>query len=99
VTAHALFGSIASVILERLAEARTAIRTKTKAAIEAETAATWGARAIAAYEQYRSTGSFDWLAQAIEYEHEAIEHAASGPPGTLEQIQTELAQAKHNVWT
>jgi hypothetical protein len=85
------------VILERLEEARTALRSKTKETIEAETAATWGARAIAAYEQFRATGNMEWFVQGVEYEHEAVEHAASAPPGTLEQIQLELAQAKQNV--
>jgi len=86
------------VILERLEEARATLRSKTKETIETETAATWGARAIAAYEQFRATGNTEWFVQAVEYEHEAIEHAASAPPGTLEQIQLELAQAKLNTW-
>ena len=86
------------MILEHLEEARKAIRSKSKETIEAETAATWGARAVAAYEQFRATGDMAWFVQGVEYEHEAVEHAASGPHGTLEQVQLELAQAKQNIW-
>ncbi len=79
------------MILEQIVIARSDIRTKTKADIDAETAAVWGARAVAALELYRASSANEWLVQAAEYAHEALEHAAGGPPGTLERIKAELA--------
>lgn len=79
------------MIAERLAAARADVRNRTKEEIDAETAAVWGARAVAAFELYRASSSNTWLVQAASYSHEALEHAAGGPPGTLERIRTELA--------
>ena len=79
------------MIIEALAAAREDIRTKTKAQIDAETASVWGARAVAAYELYRASSANEWIVQAAEYAHEAVEHAAGGPPGTLERIKAELS--------
>jgi hypothetical protein len=70
---------------------REDIRTKAKSQIDAETAAVWGARAVAAVELYRASSATAWLIQAAEYAAEAHEHAAGGPPGTLERIKTELS--------
>jgi len=79
------------MIAERLDYARNEVRQKTKAQIDTETAAIWGARAVACFEIYKGSGSLDWLRLAIEYTHEAIEHAASGVPGALDRVQAELA--------
>lgn len=78
------------MIAEHLEAARDELRVTTKEQIDTATAATWGARAIAAYEFYRSTNDLGWRDLAVEYAHEAIEHAASGTPGTLERIRAEL---------
>jgi hypothetical protein len=78
------------VIAEQLDVARAALRSKSKEAIEAETAATWGARAVAAYELYRQTGDVRWMLEAEDYRHESLEHGAFGPSGTLETIRAEL---------
>jgi enoyl-CoA hydratase/carnithine racemase len=78
------------MIAEHLDAARAELRITTKAQINAATAAAWGARAVAAYEFYAQTGDLGWRDHAIEYAHEAIEHSADGPPGTLEAIRAEL---------
>jgi hypothetical protein len=78
------------MIAERIEAARADLSAKSKEQIETETAATWGARAVVAYDYYLSSHDLVWLVLAIEYRHEALEHAAGGPPGTLEQIQEEL---------
>jgi hypothetical protein len=79
------------MIAERLDYARKEVRQKTKAQIDTETAATWGARAVACYEIYKGSGSLDWFRLSVEFAHEAIEHAAGGVPGTLDRVQAELA--------
>lgn len=80
------------MIAERLAAARAELPQKPLAQIDAETAAVWGARAVAAIELWRATGDPRWRDIAIEFKHEALEHAAGGPPGTLETIRAELRQ-------
>jgi uncharacterized protein YyaL (SSP411 family) len=79
------------MITDHLAAARAELAVKTKAKIDADTADVWGARAVAAMELYRATGNVAWYGQAVEYRHEAIEHASGGPAGTLESIQAQLA--------
>ena len=78
------------MIAERVEAARAELRVTTKAQIDTATAATWGARAVAAYEFYKATGDLKWRDAAVEYAHEACEHAAGGPPGTLEQVCAEI---------
>ena len=78
------------MIAERVADAFAELRGKTKETIDLETAVTWGARAVAAWRMYQTTGDLGWRDQSREYAHEAIEHAAGGPRGTLEQVQNEL---------
>jgi hypothetical protein len=80
------------MIAERLAAARAELRIKSKSMIDTDAAATWGARAVAAFELYRSTKNFQHYSDAIEFAHEACEHSAGGPPGTLEHIRAELSQ-------
>lgn len=79
------------MIIERLDNARAELHMKTKAVIDTETAATWGARAVAAWEKYAVTGDLRFRDQCVEYRHEALEHAASGVPGTFERISVELS--------
>jgi hypothetical protein len=80
------------MIADRLVAARAELTRKTKSQIDAETAEVWGARAVAAYEMYKKTTSIHWLVWAIEFRHEALEHAGGGPPGTLERVQAELKE-------
>lgn len=64
---------------------------KTLRAIQHETALVWAGRAIAAQMTGRS-------ADAIEYAHEAIEHAAlSGTPGLLDQLRAVLRNHRIDV--
>jgi hypothetical protein len=65
------------------------ITTQHHALIEQATAIKWGARALAAGSMAQSGNAY-WFAQAVSYKHEAIEHAAFGPPGLVEQIQVQL---------
>ena len=78
------------MITEYLDAARAELRVTTKAQIDTKTAEVWGARAVAAYEFYKATGDQNWRDVAVEYMHESYEHAAGGPPGTLERIHEEL---------
>jgi hypothetical protein len=80
------------MISDRLEAARAELRATSKAQIDTTTAETWGARAVAAHELFTETKSLGWLQCAIEYAHEAIEHAASGLPGTLDRIRSELKE-------
>lgn len=77
-------------IADILPIARTEVATKTCAQIALETSLTWAARAVASWEQFRATQDIRWYAAMCDFRHEAIEHAAEGPPGTLEMIKTQL---------
>ena len=71
-----------------LEEAQREIGKKSRAEIEAETAWKWAARAAAAYVYYETgrtvRSNEHWLADATDYYHEAIEHAAlADHSGTL----------------
>jgi hypothetical protein len=79
------------MITERLAAAHAELASKTLAQIELETATTWGARAAAAYENYRATSDDRWLILAADLAHEMCEHAAGAPPQTLERLRAELS--------
>ncbi len=78
------------MIAELVPRAREELAKKSQQQIDLETAAMWAARAVAAYETYHGTGDVRWYGVAMEYKHEALEHAAGGPPGSLEKIRTEL---------
>lgn len=84
----------AITIALNLDEARSELRTKSKAQIELETANKWTARAIAAYELASQTGLFFWIVDAHLYEHEAIEHAAEAGPAQLVAVRTAIDKAK-----
>lgn len=80
--------TIASFVQQALAEFRQG---KTLRAIQHETALVWGGRAIAAQMTGRE-------ADAIEYAHEAIEHAAlSGVPRLLDEIRMTLRAHRIDV--
>ena len=67
------------------------LKTKTLQQIQIETAYKWAYRAWAAYRL-----SYD--ADAIEYEHEAIEHAAlTGVDGVLDEVRLIIADGKHAI--
>lgn len=57
------------------AEARRAVASS-DAALERSTARKWCAMSLACLERYESSGSSRWLARALDYRHEALEHAA-----------------------
>lgn len=78
------------MIADHLDAARGELRIKSKAQIDTETADTWGARAVAAWEVYVASGNLLWRDLAVEYSHECLEHAATGVNGTLERVCAEL---------
>lgn len=59
-----------------VAAALTEVQEKTQAEIEAETARAWGARAVACFLLFKTTGRTDWFMRAEHYRGEALEHAA-----------------------
>jgi hypothetical protein len=71
------------------------LTTRTKAEIEAETAWKWAARAVAALRLSRQQTDLSMAARclpsAIEYGHEAIEHAASAGVEVLIAVRDALA--------
>jgi hypothetical protein len=63
-------------IHDKVQAADLELGTKSLRDIQIETAYTWGARFIAARSRYLAGKDVRWLHDAVEYEHEAIEHAA-----------------------
>jgi hypothetical protein len=59
-----------------LPEARREILEKSRSLIEAETAYKWADRAVAAWQLHADTDAEQWLRDAVDYLHEAVEHAA-----------------------
>jgi hypothetical protein len=86
------------MIQEVLVAARIELSKKTHEQLDLETAIKWGARAVAALENYQKNGDLKWLAAAIGYRHEALEHAAGGPPGAVEQIRAELGELTGGIF-
>lgn len=76
-----------SAAAKALADARRELRAKTREEIDLDTAEKWAARAVAADERFRETGAEKWHEMAIEFAHEAIEHAASGPAGSIAHVK------------
>lgn len=76
-------------------EAIAELTHRTKREIEAETAWRWAARASAAVMLIKTADTdvrrWQWISAAVEYGHEAIEHAASAGFEVLSQIQAQLA--------
>lgn len=60
----------------RIEQSKRELLAKSEQQIEYETAVTWGARAIAAYELGMQTGRSTWIYFAEHLYHEALEHAA-----------------------
>jgi hypothetical protein len=77
---------------EQIDEARREILNKSKVQIEEETAVKWAARAIAAYILFAETRDPSFLFDAVEYHHEAVEHASDTP--ILGDIVAVLKKAK-----
>lgn len=71
------------------------LKQHTKQEIEAETAWRWASRAAAAALLVNTADTdaqrFQWIAAAVEYGHEAIEHAASAGFDVLRQVKAQLA--------
>jgi hypothetical protein len=84
-------------VREMVPAARAELAKKTCAEIESDTAVTWAARAVAAFELYRQSGKLETFSVAIIFENEALEHAANGPEGTLPRIKDELRALKKEV--
>lgn len=80
---------------KQIKEARLELLEKSKIQIEEETAIKWGARAIAAYSLFEETNAIAFLFDAIEYHHEAIEHASDTP--ILKYILAAMEDAKSRV--
>lgn len=71
------------------------LKQRTKQEIEADTAWKWAARAAAAVLLVNAADTdaerFKWISAAVEYGHEAIEHAASAGFDVLRQVKAQLA--------
>jgi hypothetical protein len=74
------------------------ISTKTLKQIQIETAYTWAYRAWAAYSIACERQDNALFADAIEYEHEAIEHAAlADDEETLTNVRLIIADGKRTI--
>lgn len=81
----------------KVVKARVELLEKSRAEIEHETAERWAARAIAAYDLFIETKNLFWLGQAVEYDHEAIEHAGEAGAGAVETISSALAPSRERA--
>lgn len=82
---------------QRFTRAVPELRAKSITVIQTETAATWHDRAGAAYLLYIAYGQLQWLLDAEEYRHEAIEHAALVSPALVASVIESLAGARENA--
>ena len=77
-------------------KAKAELAKKSLSDIQGETAYVWGARAIAAYECFQVANdpkwSSKWISEALEYRHEALEHAALAGPQVYYQVQMGLQE-------
>lgn len=74
-------------------EAIAELNKRSKSDIESETAWRWAARAIAALQMAERTDGamrIHWMAQAVEYGHEAVEHAGSAGLDVLRDVHARL---------
>lgn len=69
------------------------LRAKTITQIQVETATTWADRAFTAFGFYKTTGVLQWLLDALEYHHEAVEHAALAEGHLSDEAKAALARA------
>jgi hypothetical protein len=83
---------------ESVAHAHAEIISTSKVAIETATAVTWGSRAVAAYALFLRTGDLRWFADAVEYDHEAREHAAEAGVAVLAPIADALDGMKEQCF-
>ncbi len=82
----------------KVSEARAELSKKSLRMIQRETAITWAARAVASFMSYKRTKNLQWLLDAEEYAHEAVEHAALYDcPEFQAEISGVLAQAKVGI--
>lgn len=58
--------------------------------VQCETAVTWTGRALAAYEMFTHHRDPQWLSDAREYAHEALEHAALAGPHIYGPVHARL---------
>ena len=72
---------------------------KTDQEIERETSATWFRRAAECYALYQRTKKCQWLARAVSYEQESLEHAAlmKDHGKSVKAVQTALAKMKREL--
>lgn len=77
------------------------LTSKTLQQIQIETAYKWAYRAWAAYTVAASNIGVvrqQWLSDALEYEHEAVEHAAlADEQGVLEDVRLIVASGKRMI--
>jgi hypothetical protein len=59
--------------------------------VQTLTAYTWAGRAIVAYRRYALFGIGKWLIDALEYHHEALEHAAEASPEVIASLRMTLS--------
>ena len=78
-----------------IAKAHAELAQKTKKQIEAETAETWAARAIVSYQRFAALKTLNFFAEAVDYEHEAMEHAAEG--GNAAYVSATIGDAKRRL--
>jgi hypothetical protein len=80
-----------------IAEARKEILTSSSQAIEIATSTKWAARALAAYELSLEEDDLFRFAQACDFHHEAVEHAAGASPTFLASIAGILLGAQQQT--
>lgn len=80
-------------LAEAVQLASVELQSQTLEDVQARTAMTWAGRAIVAYQNYLRSGQSQWLSDASEYHHEALEHAAGAAPGVLENLREPLSSA------
>lgn len=70
------------------------VTTKSESQIQIETAYKWASRAIICYRLFVESSDLKLFAQAVDYHHEAIEHAASAEDDcrTLRRIEAVLSK-------
>jgi hypothetical protein len=83
--------SLAESFAEAIALAESELSRLSMEEVQTATALTWAARAIVSYRKYIECRIGNFLMDAIEYHHEALEHAATATPGVLEMIRPALS--------
>jgi hypothetical protein len=87
-------GTLDAQLSAATAKAVEELSVKSIYVVQCETAVTWAGRALAAYSMYGHTGKLQWLLDAGEYAHEALEHAALAEPHLYEGVFARLHDAK-----